>query len=212
MVVVDLFSWFPVVRQLNDESTKVILNALKGVFSDFGIPEVIISDNGPCYKSEEFHSFSARFDILHQTGASYNHQANSITEHAIQTIKHLMIENQNDTWLAVLILKSTPISGIDRSPAELLCNRKLRTNIPLIKHASSLANQARLRNKNSTKSQTGSKALVPLNLGSCILYKKNLDNTNRRPEWSKGVVTDIDGPGRKYNIQSNTGRNVTRTR
>ena len=172
--------------------------------------QVIISDNGPCYKSEEFHTFCAKFDIVHQTGASY--KANSIAKGAIQTIKHLMIKNQNDTWLALPILKSTPISGIDWSPAELLCNRKFRTNIPLIKHASSLADQARLRNKNSTNYQTCSKALVPLNLGSCVLYDKYPDNSTKRPEWSKGVATNIDGPGRKYKIENDAGKNVTRTR
>ena len=67
-------------------TTKLVLNALKGVFSDFGIPEVIISDNGPCYKNEEFHSFCAKFDIVHQTGASYNHQANSVAEHHTNNI------------------------------------------------------------------------------------------------------------------------------
>ena len=123
-----------------------------------------------------------------------------------------MIKNQNDTWLALLILKLTPISGIDRSPAELLCNRKFRTNIPLIKHASTLADQARLRNKNPSKYQTGSKELVPLNLGSHVLYEKNPDNSTKRPEWSKGVVTDIDGPGRKYKIENDSGKNITRAR
>ena len=103
MVVVDLFSHFLVVRQLHGENMKLVLNALKGIFSDFGIPKVIISDNGPCYKSEELHNICAKFDIVNQTGASCNHQANSITEHAIQTIKHLMIKNQNDAWLALLI-------------------------------------------------------------------------------------------------------------
>ena len=98
------------------------------------------------------------------------------------------------------------------SPDELLCNRKFRTNIPLIKHASSLAYQARLRNKNSTKYQTGSKELVPLNLGSCVLYDKNPDNKTKRPEWLRGVVMDIDGPGRKYKIENDVGKNVTRTR
>ena len=161
MVVVDVFSCFPAVRQLHGESTKLVLNALKDVFNNFGIPEVIISDNGPCYKSQEFNNFCFKFDIVHQTGASYNHQANSITDCAIKTINHSMIKNQNDTWLALLILKLTPISGIDRSPAELLCNRKFRTNIPLIKHASTLADQGRLRNENPTKYTTGSKELVP---------------------------------------------------
>ena len=105
VVAVDLFSIFPVVRQLCGESTKLVLDALKDVFSDFGIPETIISDNGPCYKSQEFNEFCARFEINHITGALYNHQANSIAEHMIQTIKQLMVKNQNDTWLAILISK-----------------------------------------------------------------------------------------------------------
>ena len=77
IVVVDLFSRFPVVRQLHAERTKLVLNALKSVFSDFGMLETIISYNGPCYKSQEFNDFCARFEINHITGASYNHKANS---------------------------------------------------------------------------------------------------------------------------------------
>ena len=59
--------------------------------------------------------------------------------------------------------------------------------------------------RNQCKYQTGSKVLVPLNLGSCMPYNKNPDST-KRPDWSKGIITDIDGPGRKYNIQSDTGK------
>ena len=62
-----------------------------------------------------------------------------------------------------------------------------------------------------TKYQTGSKELVPLNLGLRILYDKSPDST-KRPEWSKGIVKDIEGPGHKYTIETDTGKNVTRTR
>ena len=103
ILIIDLFSCFPVVRQLCRESTKLVLDALKDIFSDFGIPESIISGNGPCYKSQEFNTFCAKFEINHIIGASYNHQANSIAEHMIQTIKQLMVKNQGDTWLALLI-------------------------------------------------------------------------------------------------------------
>ena len=72
---------------------KIGTGFLKDVFSDFGIPEAIISDNGPCYKSQKFNSFCAKFEINHITGVSYNHQANSITAHMIQTIKQLMVKN-----------------------------------------------------------------------------------------------------------------------
>ena len=212
MVTIDLFSRFPVVRQLCGESMKLVLDALKDVFSIFGIPETIISNNGPCYKSQEFNNFCARFEISHITGASYNHQANSIAECMIQTIKQLMVKNQNDTWLALLILKATPMAGIDRSLAEFLCNRHFRTNIPIIQHASDLSCKAKLHKEDPTKYQTGSKELVPLDLGTHVLYDKTPDNSTKRPEWSKGVVKDIQEPGRKYTIESDTGKNVTRTR
>ena len=130
----------------------------------------------------------------------------------IQTIKQLMVKSQNDTWLAMLILKSMPMNGIDRNSAEILCNRCFRTNIPLIQHASDLSCKAKLCNEDSTKYQTGSKELVPLNLGSHALYDKNPENSTKRPEWSKGVVKDIQEPGRKYTMESDTGKNVTRTR
>ena len=207
--MVDLFSRFPVIRQLSGESTKLVLNALKSIFSDFGIPETIISDNGPCYNSQEFNIFCGRFDIKHVTGSAYNHQANAIAKRSIQTVKHLMTKNPNDTWLA-LILKSIPINEINRSPAGLLCNRRFRTNLPIMKYANDLSDQTKLRG-DPTKYQTGSKALVPLNLGSRILYNKSLDST-KRPEWSKGIVENIEGPGHKYTIETDTGKNVTRTR
>ena len=51
ILVIDLFSRFPVARQLHGESMKLVLNALKAIFSDFGMPETIISDNGPCLET-----------------------------------------------------------------------------------------------------------------------------------------------------------------
>ena len=104
------------------------------------------------------------------------------------------------------------MNGIDRSPAELLCNRHFRTNIPMIQHASHLSYKARLHNEDTTKYQTDSKELVPLSLGTHMLYDKNLDISTKRPKWSKVVIKDVEGPGRKYTNESNASKNITRTR
>ena len=60
ILLIDLFSCFPVVRQLAGENTKTVLKAMQNIFADFGIPEVIISDNGPCYKSQGFLTVSVK--------------------------------------------------------------------------------------------------------------------------------------------------------
>ena len=151
----------------------MVLDAIKNIFSDFGIPEVIISDNGPCYKSHEFAEFCQRFEIRHITGSAYNHQANAIAERSIQTIRHLMHKNPNDQWLALLIFKSTSITGIDKSPSELLCNRKFRANLPLIQHASELASKAKLCNHNDKYDTC--KELLPIPIGSHVVYDTNPD-------------------------------------
>ena len=93
------------------------------------------------------------------------------------------------------------MNGIDRSPAELLCNRHFRTNMPMIQHASDLSHKARLHNEDQKKYQTGSKALVPIPSGSHILYDSNPDSSKaKRPEWSKGTIKNVEEPGRKYTI------------
>ena len=59
-------------------------------------------------------------------------------------VKHLIAKNQGNSQLTLLIFKSMPVTGIDKSPSELLCNRKFRTNLPIIQHASDLADKSKL--------------------------------------------------------------------
>ena len=86
----------------------------------------------------------------------------------------------------------------------------VQDNIPLIQHASTHVGQAKLRNEDPTKYQSGSKALVPINPGQHVLNDKNSDsNPNKRPKWSKGIVTELDNP-RKYKIATDAGRDIMR--
>ena len=43
-----------------------------------------------------------------------------------------MFKNADNAWLALLIFRSTAIPGINKSPSEILNNRKFRTNLPMI--------------------------------------------------------------------------------
>ena len=43
-----------------------------------------------------------------------------------------MTRNPHNAWLAMLIFKATYIPNINKSPAELLNSRRLRTNLPII--------------------------------------------------------------------------------
>ena len=50
VLIVDYFSKFPFIHKLHNLSTGTVINELKGLFSENGIPKVIISDGGPQFR------------------------------------------------------------------------------------------------------------------------------------------------------------------
>ena len=49
LLVVDYYPRFPEVIQLRSTTSQSVINALKAVFTRYGIPETLVSDNGPQY-------------------------------------------------------------------------------------------------------------------------------------------------------------------
>ena len=48
LLIVDYTSRFPVVRKLTSMTVQHVTSQMKLVYSEYGWPETIISDNGPC--------------------------------------------------------------------------------------------------------------------------------------------------------------------
>ena len=54
------------VKKVSTTSAKVVTKSLEDVFSQFGIPEVVKSDNGPPFQSAEFKQFSEEMSFRHR--------------------------------------------------------------------------------------------------------------------------------------------------
>ena len=134
-------------------------------------------------------------------------------ERMVQTIKQIMHKNADNTWLAILIFRATDISGINKSPSEILNGRKFRTNLPMIDihqkaSEAEIESLAKKRLSKGIKGQELSRLLV----GTPILYDSNPDSTKiKRPTWLKGTVKDRIN-GRKYEILTDSDRLITRSR
>ena len=94
------------------------------------------------------------------------------------------------------------IPNINNSPTELLNARKYRTNLPIIDLNQNKSNETEiemLAGRYQKVTVTG-KELPKLDVGTPVLYEKNLDSTKvKRPKWVKGTVKDRQNP-RKYEI------------
>ena len=73
LVTVDYYSGFLTYDTLSSETTEAVTKALNKIFRKFELPERIISDNGPCFKSEKFPCFCDQLDIGHVTSSPYHH-------------------------------------------------------------------------------------------------------------------------------------------
>ena len=65
LVVIDNYSRYPEVQLLHSTSAKAVIPHLDCIFSTFGIPKVLRSDNGPPFNSAEFKQFAAHIGFHH---------------------------------------------------------------------------------------------------------------------------------------------------
>ena len=216
LLVVDATSQFPVVRILRNETTSSVLNALKGIYCDFGLPKTRISDNGPCFKAKEFNDFHIKLGVVAETISSYNHASLGSAEWMVQTVKQIMVKNPQNAWLAMLIFKATMIPEIQKSPSELLNSHKYRTNLPMIDFSQLRNNEPveKLIHKCKLKAKsTSGKELPKLDMGTPVLYDKNPDSTKiKRPKWCKGTIKNRQDPQKYEILADDSDRVITRSR
>ena len=108
LLVVDYFSRYPKVAELSSTTSRSVITALKFMFSHHGIPDLLHSDNGPQFSSEELDQFAKSYDFRLSTSSPYFPQENSLVEHTVKTIKCLF-EKSDDHYLSLLIYRSTPL-------------------------------------------------------------------------------------------------------
>ena len=133
LIIADYYCKFPIIWKMNSLTTSnMVISTMKQVFSEHGIPCRVVSDNGPQYSSEAFKEFAQRWQFDHITSSPKFPKSNSFIERQIQTIKRALIKAKQagrDPNLAMLCLQTTPINHNLPSPAELLNNRILRSNL-----------------------------------------------------------------------------------
>ena len=129
LLLVDYFSRYIEVVKLSATTSGTIISVLKAIFSRYGIPERLISDNGPQFASREMKIFSVSYGFEHVTSSPHYPQGNGQAERAVQTAKRLLSAG-DDPALSLLSYRTTAMPWCGYSPAELLMGRMLRTQVP----------------------------------------------------------------------------------
>lgn len=114
--------------------------ALRHLFASYGIPEQLVSDNGPQFTSGKFKLFLSSNGVKHILCSPYHPSSNGAAERFVRTFKQALktarIERKTtQEHLAnfMLTYRSTPHATTGETPANLFFGRSLRTRLDLIR-------------------------------------------------------------------------------
>ncbi|UYV61274.1 K02A2.6-like [Cordylochernes scorpioides] len=216
IIIVDYYSSFPEVIKVASTSAKEILPVLKSTFARHGIPEIIITDNGPPFTSQDFTNFTNEWDIEHKTSSPGYPKSNGLVERMVQTVKKQLKkcrQDNTDPYMCLIALRTTPSNNLP-SPAQMLMGRNLRTLIPMkttkLKPAFiSTENILQQKRENQYKMKEyydrNAKILPKMSSGEQV-------NAKTSDAWRPATIIGEANQPRSYIIQNNEGRMLKRNR
>ena len=127
LLIINYMSRFPVVHKLTSTTTQQVASQMNLIFSEYGWPETIVSDNGPCYSAETLTKLMTDYSVNHITSSPHYPQSNGLAEKYVQIVKNLFYKAQEegtDLYKSLMIYRNTYYQ-IGYSHLCRSCNRKL---------------------------------------------------------------------------------------
>ncbi|KAL4105305.1 hypothetical protein QTP88_020556 [Uroleucon formosanum] len=136
LLVVDEYSMWPEVFISNSSSASNTIEKLKLMFSSFGQPRVLVSDNITSFMEKEFQTFLLSFGIEHCTSVPHNVPSYDNVARFVYTLKHALIELkghvssvQDQLNTLLYTCRCSQITSSKESPAKLFLGRELKSNL-----------------------------------------------------------------------------------
>ena len=128
VVTVDYYCQFIELDYLPETNSATVITKLSHRFARHGIPDAVVSENGPQYASSEFQCFARHWNFQHKRIAPGNSPANGQAESAVKIIKSA--KSGKDPHIALLNLRNTPNEGMSSSPVQRLMGRRTQSVLP----------------------------------------------------------------------------------
>ena len=190
LIAVDAHSKWPEVIQMKSTTSERTISVLRNIFSRNGIPEHIVSDNGPQFTSDEFTLFMKMNGIKHFKSAPHHPATNGLAERFVQTFKKsikamaketVTLQHKVDNFL--FVYRNSVHSTTNQTPAMLFMNRPLRSRIDLLKP------NLRREVQNKQFNTLSSEAARSFDVGQQVLARDYREN-----KWTPGRIVTRNGP------------------
>ncbi|XP_046671149.1 uncharacterized protein K02A2.6-like [Homalodisca vitripennis] len=204
LIVIDAHSKWLEVGEVSSTSAKLAISFLRELFSRFGLPVTLHSDNGPPFTSSEFKQFMEMNDIKHTFSPVYHPKSNGQAENSVKFAKDKLKRAFHDNADASVALsrilfdyRNSVHSTTNETPSKLMFGRKLRTRLDLLRpNITQFVNKKQEESKNSFNTNI-TRVVYP---GQTVLMRDYRSNN----KWLQGIVNKQISPV-MYEIELNSG-------
>ncbi len=163
------------------------------MFARFGIPDLLVSDNGTPFTSKEFEEFCKTNGIRHVRVASYHPASNGLAERAVRIFKEGLKKQTNGTLqdrLSKILFRyrMTPHTTTSMAPSELLMGKKMKSRLDLLKP--SLDQRVQHRQERQKEGHDKRAKVRSFEVGEQVYVK----NHSRGSKWLPGTIIERRGP------------------
>lgn len=202
LLLIDTYSKWLEAEIVPSMNSDTIIKTMRRMFASQGLPDVLISDNGRTFTSEEFNLFLKKNGIRHLYTPPYHPASNGQIERAVQTFKNKLkkLANCSISWSEKLaktlyFLRTVPNSCTNKTPAEMLNGRKYRTAVSAL-HPDSAPSRAHEQLERAAQ-RPCARAFQP---GQPVLVRMYSGGS----KWQKATVEEIEGPS-TYRVRTEDG-------
>lgn len=136
LIILDHFSKFTFLRPVKKFATKPITDYLRSeIFNCFGVPEVIVTDNGSQFRSKDFANLMEKFGVKHSLTAVYSPQANAserVNRVINEALRSYVRDDQRgwDQYLSSVncSLRNSHHQSVGRTPYEIVFGQTMVTH------------------------------------------------------------------------------------
>lgn len=139
LLITDDYSTYPEVEIVKLTSAVMVILRLEELFSEFGVPDIVKSVNGPPFNSNEFASFADDLGFKNRKVTPKWARANGEVKRFVHTVKKVIkaakVECKNPKQELNRLLRNycaTPHSTMRVAPATALFGRPMKTKLPKV--------------------------------------------------------------------------------
>jgi transposase InsO family protein len=97
LIIVDAHTKWPEIIPSKSTIPTTTINILRDIFSRFGVPHILVSDNGSQFKLSEFEKFLKLNGVHHKCSALYHAATNSQAERFVKIMKQSLRAMENES-------------------------------------------------------------------------------------------------------------------